>query len=234
MVRFLVTVLVLVLIVLVTGFFAAKTEGARRMVEDRLTKLLGVPVRVEQIRIGFPYALVSDRAASKGFEEGEPGFRAQEVRVCAGIRPFCRVSILRAELRLVRNRDGMWEPTALAGLGEAVTGNVAGISGLTESLRRRVLLRVRDSSIRWRDTGGAEVAMASGVDFKMAPVRFPGRRVLFHYDLSVRNWADSDGRKLHDLEREWLAWEKTDYLEMVRAGRPAREANKGFWEVSVP
>ena len=81
--RFLVTVLIISIVLLVTVFFAVRTRGGHEFIEERLEKELGLKISVERMRIGWPYALVLEELCTEGFEaEGDtPGFAAQEVRL---------------------------------------------------------------------------------------------------------------------------------------------------------
>ena len=56
--RLLITLGVILLVLLAVGWFATPTEGARDLIEGRLTKRLGIGVSVEQARIELPYVLV--------------------------------------------------------------------------------------------------------------------------------------------------------------------------------
>lgn len=228
--RLLGTLLVVLGIVLIAGFFAARTEGARELVEDRLSKLIGVPVSVARVRIGLPYVLILDGVQTDGFGLPERGgVKIQEMSVAPCLAPVWSVKVLRCEARITQQSDGLWSPSALAGVGRLQQGTLADIARATSAWRQRMRLALKDSLIRW-DADGRE-ALAAGIDFNMRPASIPGRRGVTHFVLSVRQWSDLAGREGQDEHREWLAWESEPYVELARRSGDPGSADRGFWSV---
>ena len=228
--RFVVTVLVLAAILLVTGFFAVRTDGGRSLVADRLGKLLGTAVTVEKTSIGWPYDLVLDKVVSVDYSSDGPGLRAETVRIGCGRGWGLRVSAVRPELNLVHGSDGSWQPALFGRLGDLPVGDIAEISRITAGFRRRVTLYVRDGTIIWRDKDQKVLASAGGVSLGIAHVTLPGRR-MHHYSLSVYNVLGAGGARIHDIERKWLADDATDYIELFRSGQKTSSVEGDFWEV---
>ena len=97
--RFIITVLIILVILLVTVFFAVRTRGGHDFVEDRLTKHFGVDMTVKRMRVGWPYALVLEELRTKDFDEegAMSGFAAQEVRLGPSLHGRYRVFIRRGK-----------------------------------------------------------------------------------------------------------------------------------------
>ena len=207
--RLLGTLVVLALILLVTVYFAARTEGGRAFVEDRLERRLGVALTVGGTAIGWPYALVIRDVASDGFgQEGRAGFHADEVRI-SRLHPRLRrcVTVHRPVLHLALDDDGAWRPAAFARLGELWRMELGEVSRATTGWREQTTLHVHEASLRWYDQEGQERASAGGVSFQVVPVRIPGRD-MFYCRLSAYNVSGPDGERLHDVETEWLTSER--------------------------
>lgn len=224
-VRFLVTVVVILLILLGTGAVLVRLEGGRTFVEDQLERVLAHELTIERARIGWPYELVVENLRSDGFGEGAAGFSAKEVRIGWGIRPRATVEVRHGTLRLVRDSEGRWAPDAFAGLGDLPVESISDISRLTAALRERYAVHVSDSDLEWDDAEGQLLAAAGGVTFDMTPVRIPGRR-MSHYRLRVQHMLEPDHARRSEMVREWLASSGKDYVEIHRED----EQHEGFWE----
>lgn len=228
--RFVITILVLAAILVTTVFFAVRTETGREIIKGWLEKRLGMELTIERARIGWPYVLIIEMPASKSFRSGEkPGFKAQEVRIALGIRPIWRVSVHRCVLYLVRDSDDNWNPEFFGKLGDLPLKNIGEISRVTGGFRKNTALDITESSIRWLNSKGSLTASASGISFSLTPVRIPGRR-MYHYYLAVYNVLGPDSARVHDIEREWLASDISDYVEIDRSERRRPVSGGEFWE----
>jgi len=212
--RFVATTLIVAAVLLVTGLFLVRTEGARSLIEGQLSKRIGADVRIAQARIGWPYDLVLKNLTNRPVDGvGKAGFAAHEVRIGLGLRTRWRVAVSRFEIDLVRGSDTSWRPVCLASLGVVPWEDAAGISGVTEEVRDRVRLSLSNGTIRWHDEKERLVASAQSFRFEMAPVRVLDRRIYYYY-LDIYNWLAPDGVRVHDTEREWLATGMSDYVEL--------------------
>ena len=204
--RLVITLVVLAIILMVTGFLAVRMEGGSKFVQDWLGKRVGLDLTAEHTRIGWPYVLVLEGVQSNPGDDGPaPLVSAREVRVGLRLNGNWRVTILQGAAQLVQGSDGTWGPAALGRLGSLDVPDVTQISRVTAGFRRRVALDIRDSSLEWVDARGMTRAAARGVDFRMVPVRVPERR-LYYYTLS----ADSltrEAMRPRKVTEEWLAGE---------------------------
>ena len=225
--RFGVTALILAVVLLVAGLFVARTEGVRQLVEDRLVKWLGVDVTIARTRIGFPYDLVLENIESAGFDGHRAGLRVREVRIGPG-RPW-RVVVDGAELVLVLDGQGTWNPPVWSPFGNLPIRNVIELSRLTRDWRGRATMRSLNGHVKWLNATGRPMAAARGVDFSLARVSLPGRR-MFHYRLSVRDMFCPCGDSVHDVvQREWLSGEGADDVLISLALPDMKACCQSFW-----
>jgi hypothetical protein len=174
-------------------------------------------VSIESMHIGFPYVLVMDDLRTPGFEAaGTAGFSATEVKLGGGFKDWHWYWDLRLKQLIVRvqdDGDGSWKPDSIARLGDLKNAKIIDMVHLTDSLRKKVRLRIVNSNLGWLDVEGTEVAVARDVDFRMLPVRIDDRK-MHYYVLNIYNasgLAVEDGRDMH---WEWLTTPKTDYIEL--------------------
>jgi len=223
--RFITVSLILLFIVMVTVWFGVRTDGGRDFAESKLSDHFGTGVSIESMRIGFPYVLVLDNLRTAGFEAaGTAGFSVAEVRL--GLRGWKKYSLRLKQLivRVQDDGDGNWKPASFARLGDLKDAEIVDMVHLTDSLRKKVSLRVVNSNIGWLDIDGVESAVARDIDFKMLPVRIDDRR-MHYYVLDIYNAngiALDSGRDMH---WEWLTTPKTDYIEL-----PGRSEGHEVWD----
>lgn len=230
--RALITTAVLLAILLVTGVFVARSDGGRSFAEDRLAKWLGDEASIGRMHIGWPYVLVMEKVQTRRMaDEGQPGCKALEVRISPRLFSPWHVGVTRGVLNLVEKPDGTWEPGAFTRLGELPDKGVADVSRIMEPLREKVSLTLTDASLRWIGPNGVPRASASGVSLSSRPADIPGHRMT-HYRLSVYSSMGPGGKRAQDEEREWLASESKDYIELSRSSRQAQTGELGFWESS--
>ncbi len=215
----LVLLLFLGAVLLATGWFVARTEGARGMMETRLSDRLGMPVTVGSSRIGWPYALVlRDVATAGGGEAGTPGIMVWEMRIGRRLR-FWDVELRHVAVRVRDDGAGAWTPMVAARLADLRQASAVDINRLTASWRRCVRLRVSDGMLAWLDAEGREDAALHDIHFRMEPVRLPeGRRMTYY---SLRIYAASGGAmgNVRDLDWAWLVSADQGYVELVRTAR---------------
>ncbi|MBL7076458.1 MAG: hypothetical protein ISS31_03205 [Kiritimatiellae bacterium] len=216
--RFLVTVLIILIVVLVTVFFAVRTRGGHEFIEERIEKHLGVDVVVDSMRIGWPYALVLEDIRTEGFdEEGDmSGFAAQEVRLGPSLRARYRVFVRRGHLRLVETEGQMWEPACFARLGELPYGDLADVTRMLPLSTGRVELEVNGARVEWFDRRNSILASAHGISYRVTPVRIPGR-TMQHHNLSLYSMTRPNGARISDVAREWLSSDTIERVELMDA-----------------
>jgi len=224
------TVVVLGALLLGIILMVLRSQGGKDFVEDRLKKWLGHELTIRGVTLGFPLDLVVEELVSKDFDlPGEGGFKAEELRI--GARGFnrLRIAVYKGRLNLVRREDGGWEPGFFSKLGDLPKRSISEISRLTSGFRNSVVFVINDGRISWLGPDGRLEAEAGGIVFRVTPVGVPGRQ-MFHYYLSVYTVVGPDGGRGHDIEREWLASDDHDYLELYRENRGLPATGQEFWE----
>jgi hypothetical protein len=220
--RFLITTAVLAAILLIAGWFAARSEGGRELIESQLAKRLGMPVAIERTRIGWPYELVLENLRTPGFEAaGSAGFSAAEVRIGLGIRRW-KLRLRQVIVRVMDEGDGQWAPGCLGRLGDLRDMRARDIVRATDGIRDRVSIRLTDSALGWLDAEGNEVASARDVNFRMLPVRIEKRR-LHYFALDVYRATGVALGATRDMHWEWLTTQELEYIELSRGSQALRE-----------
>ncbi len=214
--RSLVTLLIILIVLLVTVFFAVRTRGGHEFIEERIEKHLGVGVTAERMRIGWPYALVLEDVRTEGFdEEGDkPGFAAQEVRLGPSLRARYCLFIRRGHLRLVETENQMWAPACFARLGELPYGDLADVTRMLPLVTGRVELELNGGRVEWFDQHAGILASAHGVNYCVTPVRVPGR-AMQHHALSLYSMTRPNGARMSDVSREWLSSDTIERVELM-------------------
>ncbi len=217
-----VVILILTAIVLVSGWFAGRSDGMRGLIEEHIAKRLGVPVAIESTRIGWPYVLVLENLRTPGFEAaGTAGFSAAEVRI--GIKGWRRrdLRLRQVIVRVMDEGDGQWAPACLARLGELRDAHARDVVRVTEGLRERFTIRLTDSALAWLGADGQEIASVRNVGFRMLPVRIEKRR-LHYFALDVQRASGVALGAAHDMHWEWLTTQELAYIELSRGSRERR------------
>ncbi len=216
--RTLLTAVILLLVVLTTLFFAVRTDGARVFIQGWLEKRLGVELIVGKARIDFPYVLVLEDVKTVGFKMDQTaGFHAQEVRIAPAWRPMLSVTVVRGTCCLAPAKGNGWEPTAVSFLGHVDFELPPTAVAATRELRDKLRIRLEDGAFCWLAPGGSGVQRtAAGVFFALGPMR-ASDRCLYHYRLRVRSQQRTGARPTKDLQREWVATDEKDYVELSRS-----------------
>jgi hypothetical protein len=220
--------LILAALALLAAAVYLHTEDGRQSFEARAEKWLGMDLAVEEVSLGWPGCVVLRGIESDPPSPGaQPLFQARELRV--GLSPGLRwrMELRRPVLTLVRNSDGSWAPGALGRIGELPRMKMADLGPLTEDLREDVDLHVSEGEVHWLDEDGKESVGATGVDFRMAPVDLPGRR-MYYYFLTAHTLLRRDGARAYDVRREWLSSVEQGYVELHNSeasGSPKQD----FW-----
>lgn len=214
LVRMVVALVVIVVLLALTLGVIVHTDGFRQLATDRLKAAAGgLDLRVAKSRSGWPCDLVLEGVETPGLDGGGVGFRAGELRV--GPRPSggWRVRIDRAVLNLEQTAGGDWRPACFAGLGDLPWNDISELTRLTRTNWPRGTLRLTETTLRWLREDGGVLASASGTSFSMQPVRVGGRSLCL-YRLQATLLAMPDGTALRDVNREWLASEGSDFIEL--------------------
>jgi hypothetical protein len=209
----------LAVVVLATGWFLARTDGARLLLADRLSDRLGMKVSVGGSRIGWPYALVLRDVETEGFSAaGVPGFSAGEIRVGRMPRAW-DLELRHVLVRVQQAGAGIWKPTVAARVADLRQASARDVTRLAEPVRCRLRLRIVDGTFVWLDAEGREEASVRDVRFRMEPVRLPEGRGMTYFHLRIYAAAGGALGNARDLDWAWLSSADLEYIELERAGR---------------
>lgn len=225
----LITVTVAVGVLLAAGLLVARTSGMKRVIEDALSRQMEMKMQIGALRVGWPYDLVATDVHSKEQAPGgDPVLEVTEARVGLGLRTPWRLHARGAILNLMRTADGNWRPAAMAPLGDLPKESLAALSSATRTMRDAWRIEIADSAVRWFAPDGKLALAANGVAFRMSPIRLPTRD-MHHYRVAVYQMRGAEEDRVDDVEREWLASETDDYIEIGRGGRETAASRRGFW-----
>lgn len=224
------TLLVVAAILLITGWVAARTDGARSLAEQWLKDQLGLEIKVQRMRIGWPYTVVLEGVQTRGFDEqaDQAGIHIEQARI--GLAGWRRVRVV-LQKPTVRFREGEkgWEPACWSAAGRVPAQDLAAVSGALLSLSGRYTLMVRQGAVAWQDTGGKIRAWVKGLFLQVEPAQVPGRRMVY-CRLGVQRAWSADGGTIDGVEREWLAAPDVAYVELGRTGGRMTGPAARFWE----
>lgn len=208
-----------VIVVLVTGWFLARTEGVRKLLAEKLSDRMGIAVTIGESRIGWPYELVLRDVATADFAAaGTPGVAVGEARIARRLFSW-QVTLRHVALRVQQDEAGVWMPLVAARIADLRQASAMDLVRLTEPVRQRLRLRVSEGSLDWLDADGRTEASLRDVRFRMEPVTLPDQRDMTYYRLQV--YAASGGAlgNARDLEWAWLTSDQLAYVELERSVR---------------
>ena len=242
--RALASLIVALVILWVTVYFALRTPTGHDAVVARLQQALGRELTVGTTRLAPPLVLVAEQVASVDFVAGEQGVRADLLQIRLGFHPWLQVRVVRPEVNLIY--DGSeWTPVSLAGLGELPGESLGGLSELCAAWRERATLTVEDGTFNWHRglsntdrifTGdnqgngvdqGDRAAFAEHADFMVCRVGLPQRAAWFHR-LQVARAQGPQSPVVEAVRVEWLAVDSNRYVEIARSSSLPLAAG-GFW-----
>ena len=228
--RFVIAFLVLLAISIVTICVLVRLEGPQSIIEDWLTDHIGLEMSISGARIGLPFVLVLDDPLSEDFDlRTNGGFAAREIRIGFGSGFHRYIAIKKGALVLARKNDDIWQPSEFTRCGSIPMVDLGEISRATSLLRNLTKLHIEDSSIEWiNGDDGERIASVDGLSFDMQPAGIPSRK-MYHYQLMIYRGLHPDGSKVENMEREWLASESTDYIELHRSSDRVPLTVSEFW-----
>jgi hypothetical protein len=229
--RFFVTLLILFVIVYVSCWFAAGTDGMRSLVEKWLSDRVGMPVTVKKVRMSFPVGLVVKDLSSNDFKEDAAGLQVAELNLSPGVDTAWLVTLKQVRLVLVQDGEKSWMPRFFEKLGDLPTRNITEISRVTHGFRDRVAVSSEKVSIRWIDGAGGILAAVDDGAFRVEPVSLPVGEWHYH-SLSIYRYEAPglDGYSVRDMTREWIASDDNGYVELSRSGKSGHGPGSEFWE----
>jgi hypothetical protein len=210
--RALMTFLIMLAIVMVCGLFAARSDFAHRKIEQELERITGLDILIEKTAIGWPYDIVV-KGISSPEHPGEGRVQVDEMRIGIDWRLRKRLSLRGVSLELIQIGEGIWSPEFFTQIGSLE--RVEELTDRTLSFRENTRLSISDAAIRWMDRHGLVVAAASGIRFRVTPVRLSNRS-MYHYYLQARHAVGGGGMRIASLQQEWIATDAKPYIEIER------------------
>ncbi len=209
-------ILVLALIAAVSGWFIARTQGFKGMLETQLSERMGVPVRIEKSYIGWPYVLVlrgveaEDDAMQLHVRTARLGRRLRQWTLdIRGARVIFSPAVL---------EDGFYRyPATLVRIADLRDAGAMDIMRATADLQLRWRLSVHDADLFWQDTDGEIDGGVRQLQFNMQPVRLPSGTFIY-YRLAYPGRAEYAFGSMRDLDWEWLTRGGDHYIELERSG----------------
>ena len=227
------TLLVVAVILLAFGFFAARTAGFRDYAQDAIEKLTGARFVAGDSRIGWPYDLVLEnvRLRDNG-AAGEGGLEIRELRIGLCLDLTRRVEIVAPVLRMERSADGNWKPDLAAPLG--ALSRLGQVSELVSQQDENVLVKITRGQIDWTDERGGRLSAAHDFDLTITPLRV-GERRMWHFLLSAREIAAPGGAPRQNVRWEWLATAGRNYIEIdAQAAHELPGPADTLWKSDLP
>ncbi len=211
--------LILVLLALF-GVLAARTEGARQLIENRLQRSAGLTANILTARIGWPYDLVLtdvdffENDGSTNQAVGTPPvLRMQELRFGWRPRRGITITVRDAEINLWLTTDGQLHPVSWAALRD-VEDAAAVAAWLEDLVGQATAVDVKRGTIRRHDLAARDVDVAAeNLRLVSLPLRIPDRSWRY-YELTADRVRRADGTLLTGLQHEWLMSRETSLIQL--------------------
>ena len=205
------TLLVIVLILLVFSFFAARTDGFRSYLENEVQKRTGIRLLIGKTRIGWPYDLVMENVKLDSGAAGAGELTIQEASIGLAFDLSPRVMLRGCHLSLVEASAGEWQPEVVSALGPLQ--RIGQVADLVAGVGREFSLEVRESDVRWSSAGSNAVSEVRGLTLLILPKSLPRREVYCFY-LTAQEVLRPGGSRIRAVEREWLSTTGKPYIEI--------------------
>jgi len=209
--------LVVLLILAVTGWFVARSDGFRTLAAERLAFQTGLTIELEDSYIGWPYVLVL--RGVKAAAGGPVSFQVRELRLGRHLRRWTlqvRGARVWFDEQLPQNAPLGLSPNIvrLASLREA---GAMEVMRATAPWQAHWKLDVADLDLLWLDATGATAGAVRQLSFRMEPVPLPSG-TMYYYRLAYPGTASGAFGSITNLEWEWLSRGGDHYVELVREG----------------
>lgn len=228
--RLLVTLVVIAVILYVFLFLAARTDGARSLVEKWMSDKIGSQVTIRKMAMTLPFGLAMEDVRTKDFTGDSAGVDVGEMKMVPGGRTALSLSAKNVKIVLEREGEEGWGPRLFEKVGDLPLKDIGEISRVTESFRERLSVVAERISITWIDQGGEILAMVEDASFSVEPVFLPSGK-WHYYSLKIYKCEAPGlgGLTGKDIAKEWLADENRPYVELKSSGKTGDEAGGEFW-----
>jgi hypothetical protein len=208
---------VLLIVLAVTGWFVARSDGFRNLVAERLEKELGLPVKVMDCYIGWPYELVLRGVGTAD----DASFRMdiREVRVGRAWRNW-RVAVRDASFAFmpeITNSHTNRVSQHVVRVAQLRDAGAIDIMRATAPLPSNWELIFDDIDLYWLASDGGVDGSIRQADFMLKPVMLPDGK-MYYYHLSYAGAAQNAMGSMRDLSWSWLTDGGDHYVELQRSG----------------
>lgn len=224
------TVAIVAAVLLAALVLAVRTRGACELLADYVSEKIGVRISIGSARVALPCDLVLEDLASRPPAAGSGMLRVRSARVGIRLNGEMPVRIEGAQLDLVRDAAGAWQPPAFDPV--ATLADVRQTQGIFAPMPKRLRLDIRDSGIRWRNANGLDAAAVEGLDFRVIPLDAFGRPIWYYeaFTKIVRRPGGGEGKA---IRRQWVGTEANPYVEIVYTGiwSEGKTQGRDWWSV---
>ena len=238
--RFFNTVLVVAFIAYVAAFAAARTDGFKGLVKERLEDQLGLKVSIGKVasdwRGNLTLSAVDARTTN---ESSRQGARMETIGVDWDLAASFRGSgprIARITCdggSIVLEREGSaWVPANLAGFGDWVAawlkvpvGNPSNVEAAVvaaDSAWAGTSVLVSNVDVAWVTSGTGVLAEVRGLAVESMPLATP-KRYLRHFSLAAL-YAEGPGMQVRNADIEWIDTGATNVILSFREERSVPDA----------
>ncbi len=201
------------------GILAARTDGARQLIENRLQRHTGLMATVNSSGIGWPYDLVltgvtlSEKTTPTGSADGERQvLRLEELRLGLRLRRGASITVRGAQVTLYSDDDDRPQPSQWAKLADIEDAGALA-AWLVRLFGNAARVELEQVSIEWRDAENRMVTAAQNIRLLSLPLQVPDRSWRY-FDLSADRIHRADGRVLTGLQQEWLVSGESSLIQL--------------------
>lgn len=205
----------LLLLLLTTGWFVARTEWARGQFEQRLSVWLGMPVSLENCRIGWPYTLILEDLRSLPEQDYlDVEIRIDQIRLGRRLR-YWTLALKRPHVRMQVDDEGHWHPALSGRLAARQIDSPDWYQNVFSALEGRWRVDVKQGNLVWLDALGHEQSWVRQVDFLLQPVRLPEGRRMNYFRITFASAEGVGVGNYQDVSRAWLSSQVLPYVELL-------------------
>lgn len=228
--RLLVVMLVVLGLLLVTGWAVARTQGFTQLLQEKLGAELGMPLTLDRTHIGWPYDLVMTGFRSVATNEGVGRVSFDEVRVgLAGLRKV-HVTVRGGRADMAIDAQGAWSPGWLHDLG--ILDDVRDMPAMMATLYAWISVRVEGVRLQRTPADGRVETVVEGLGFSSEPLDLPGHPGARYYQVKARQVTRRAGPALAGVDREWISTLTNPYVEIgYRTEHGTGVGTGDFWAV---
>ncbi len=201
------------------GVLAARTDGVRQLIVDRLQRRTGLTATVSSSRIGWPYDLVlenvtlSGKPKSSGSADAERlVLRLEELRLGRRLRRGMTVMVRGADVTLYTDDDGRTFPSPWAVLTD-IEDTRALAAWVTRLFGDASRVEFKQVGIEWHDAEKRILTATRNLGLLSVPLRVPNRAWRY-FSMSADYVQRAEGHVLAGLQQEWLVASDSSLIQL--------------------